>query len=84
MKLRLTILFCLLATVAWPQSNSVLINEFMAQNTGTLRDEDNDSSDWIELFNPGTNTVNLAGWFLTDDRANLVKWRFPATNLRSA
>jgi hypothetical protein len=25
--------------------------------------------------------VNLAGWFLTDDRANLTKWRFPGVVL---
>ena len=37
--------------------------------------------DWIELYNAGASTVNLEGWFLTDDRDNLKKWRFPAVPL---
>ena len=59
----------------------VTITELLASNTGGLRDEDGDSSDWIEIFNSGTNSVNLEGWFLTDSAANLTKWRFPSTNL---
>ena len=57
------------------------INEFMANNTGALHDEDGESSDWIELFNNSTTAVNLAGWSLTDTAANLRQWVFPATNL---
>ncbi len=45
-----------------------------------LDDEDGDSSDWVEIFNGGTNTVNLGGWYLTDS-ATTAGWRFPATNL---
>lgn len=59
----------------------VRITEFMAANSGFLLDEDGDSSDWIELFNSGSNTVNLANWCLTDSASNLNKWRFPVTNL---
>src|SRR5436190_13605553 len=59
----------------------VEITEFMASNSHGLRDQDGDYSDWIELHNAGTNTVNLAGWFLTDDENDLAKWAFPATNL---
>jgi hypothetical protein len=33
--------------------------------------------DWIELFNPTTNTVNVGGWFLTDDPAVPKKFRIP-------
>ncbi|MCE9615615.1 MAG: DUF2341 domain-containing protein [Lentisphaerae bacterium] len=59
----------------------VVISEFMAINDGPLTDEDGDNSDWIELQNSGTNTVSLAGWYLTDKLSNLAKWAFPATNL---
>src|SRR6266496_1516946 len=62
-------------------AETVTISEFMAANHSTLLDEDGDSSDWIELFNSGTNAVNLGGWFLTDDSLNLSKWMFPGTNL---
>src|SRR4051812_19253944 len=34
-------------------------------------------SGWIELYNGGTRPVNLASWYLSDNRTNLTKWRFP-------
>ncbi len=60
--------------------DDLYITEFMAENDSTLDDEDGDSSDWVEIFNGGTNTVNLGGWYLTDS-ATTAGWRFPATNL---
>ncbi|MGA2854391.1 MAG: chitobiase/beta-hexosaminidase C-terminal domain-containing protein, partial [Verrucomicrobiota bacterium] len=49
----------------------------MATNRNTVHDVDGDSSPWIEIFNPTTNSVNLTGWALTDDTNNLMQWRFP-------
>lgn len=40
-----------------------------------------DRSDWLEIYNPGPAVLNLGGWFLTDDPANLAQWRFPGINL---
>src|SRR5438105_14317680 len=60
---------------------SILINEFMASNKKTLLDEDGASSDWLELYNPGTVAVNLQGWFLTDTTNNLTEWRLPNITL---
>ena len=45
------------------------------------RDEDDAYSDWIEIQNDGTTTVNLAGWALTDDKQEPDKWIFPALTL---
>ena len=59
----------------------VVITEFMAANLRTLADRDREHSDWIELCNAGVAAANLDGWFLTDDRAELKKWRFPAATL---
>jgi hypothetical protein len=49
-------------------SFTVSINEWMAGNTHTIPDplDGNKYDDWFELYNYGTNTVNLAGWFLTN------------------
>src|SRR5262245_9891905 len=58
-------------------AQSVMITEFLASNGGGLRDENRDTSDWIELFNAGAYPVNMAGWSLTDDPARLTKWTFP-------
>src|SRR5512147_2570407 len=74
-------LLSLAAAVESATAESVVISEFLASNSGGLRDEDGDYPDWIEIFNGGTNTVNLDGWFLTDAPDNLGKWRFPSTNL---
>ena len=54
-----------------------IISEFMASNDGTLLDGDGNDPDWIEIHNPTDNIVNLSGWHLTDNRANLDKWTFP-------
>jgi hypothetical protein len=40
-------------------------------------DEDGDRSDWVEIYNSGTTTVNLAGWRLTDDSGDLSKVGVP-------
>ncbi|MCF7763336.1 MAG: chitobiase/beta-hexosaminidase C-terminal domain-containing protein [Verrucomicrobia bacterium] len=75
---------CLMALVlvTWTSwAAPVLIGEFMASNSRGLADEDNDFPDWIELRNVSDNAVNLNGWFLTDDAANLRRWRIPGTNL---
>ena len=55
----------------------VVISEFLAADGGDLLDADDDSSDWIELYNPTDARVSLGGWYLTDDAANLTKWQFP-------
>lgn len=63
--------------------SEVIISEFLATNIRNLADEDGDFSDWIELQNTGDATVNLEGWFLTDNAKSLTEWRFPATNIVS-
>lgn len=62
-------------------ADNVIISEFAASNSNGLRDEDGAYSDWIELFNGGTSTVNLLNWALTDSPGDLAKWKFPATNV---
>ena len=59
----------------------LVINELLASNQGGLRDEDGDSPDWVELRNLGAEPVELAGWTLTDDRAEAAMWALPAKTL---
>ncbi|MCH2064922.1 MAG: lamin tail domain-containing protein [Roseibacillus sp.] len=56
---------------------SFRINEFVASNGTGRQDEDGDFPDWIELYNEQESTLNLDGWFLTDDPDELTKWQFP-------
>ncbi|HXJ73437.1 MAG TPA: CotH kinase family protein, partial [Candidatus Dormibacteraeota bacterium] len=55
----------------------ILISEFMASNRRTLRDEDGETSDWIEIRNLGSTAENLSGWFLTDKAKKPTMWKFP-------
>lgn len=64
-----------------PLAADVIISEFSASNDEGIRDDDGDSSDWIELLNVGTSPAQLQGWHLTDDPADLDKWSLPALSL---
>ncbi len=59
----------------------VVLNEIHARNATGLTDEDGEFSDWIELHNPGPGSLNLSGWYLTDDSANLMKWKLPRASI---
>src|SRR6185503_20117525 len=59
----------------------VTINEWMADNAGPFGFPDAQDGlyqDWFELYNPNTNAVNLAGFFLTDNLSQPTKWQIPA------
>jgi len=60
-------------------SEGLYINEIMAQNTLTYSDEAGSFDDWIEIYNSNNYAVNLAGYFLTDDKSVPLKWQIPAT-----
>ena len=62
-------------------ANALLITEFLASNNGGLKDVFGDSSDWIEIYNDGSGTVDLAGYGLSDNAKKPFKWSFPSTNL---
>lgn len=62
-------------------ATGLLITEFQAINDSTLADGDGNFSDWIELHNPTADSIDLAGWHLTDDRDNLSRWPLPELNL---
>lgn len=64
-------------------SKRVIISEFMALNATVKADVGGTFSDWIELYNPGETAIDLTGWHLTDDAANLTKWTFPAVQIGS-
>ena len=57
------------------------INEIVASSVAGLPDEAAVPQDWIEIFNEGSQHVDLAGWFLTDNRDDLRQWPFPATSV---
>lgn len=69
-----------LAVAAAHAASPVTISEFVASNHLGLADEDGIRRDWIEIYNPGA-SLDLEGWYLTDDPDDLTKWEFPSTPL---
>jgi len=76
MKVRITIIFLLMffSLSAFPQ---VILSEMMSNNKSIIKDEDGEFVDWIELYNTGTQAINLEGFYLTDDSTKKNKWIFP-------
>ncbi len=62
----------------------VRINEYVLRNRTTLYDEDGDYGDWVELYNASETAVDLAGWSLTDDETDTVRWQFPENTVLPA
>jgi len=62
------------------QAQQIFINEFMAINHSTLSDTYGNYSDWIELYNPNSHTVDIGGWHITDDLSNPRKYRLPISS----
>ena len=61
----------------------IAINEIMSSNTTSILDEDATNQDWIELYNYGTENVNLNGFGLSDDPLLPFKWTFPNVTLNA-
>jgi len=55
------------------------INELLASNNTTNMDETNEFDDWVELYNPSDQALNLSGLYLSDDLENLTQWQFTDT-----
>ncbi len=65
----------------WVLASTMQITEFLASNHTGLTDQNRDTSDWIELYNPTDEIVDLENWSLTDDSDQLGLWRFPAVTI---
>ncbi len=59
------------------QMPSLVINEYLALNSHGIVDETGACEDWCELFNSGSDPVQLEGMYLTDDLNTPTKWVFP-------
>ena len=56
---------------------SVVINELMPSNS-TIPDQNGEFDDWIELYNLKSGTIDLSGYYLSDNKANPRKWQMPS------
>lgn len=59
------------------------ISEVMSANSLYFADENGETHDYIEIHNCSAYSVDLEGWYLSDDSAKLKKWVFPSVTLPS-
>jgi hypothetical protein len=55
----------------------VWLNEIQPNNITGPQDNLGDRDPWVELFNSSGSSVDLTGFYLSDNYTNLVKWAFP-------
>ena len=65
-----------------PVVSGLVINEIMASNFTKVADQDGEYDDWVELYNGGSNAVNLSGFYLSDNENILNKWSFPNVTIQ--
>ena len=72
------LLFSTLIQPVYSYPFSLVINEFVASNKTGITSIEGKAEDWIEIYNPTDQEINLAGWSLTDDQSKPTKFTFPA------
>jgi hypothetical protein len=55
----------------------VAFNEIMAKNDAAVMDQNGEYDDWIELYNTSNHRINLSDLYLSDNKNDKLKWRFP-------
>ena len=60
-----------------PVVGGLVINEIMAGNVNAVPDQNGEYDDWVELYNGNNFSLNLNGYYLSDNENELTKWTFP-------
>jgi len=56
--------------------SGLVINEIMASNSLSVSDQDGEYDDWVELYNGNNFSLDLNGYYLSDNENDLTKWSF--------
>ena len=59
------------------KTSNLYINEIVASNSYTIKDDDGEYSDYIEIYNNNDYDINLENYRLTDSIYESNKWFFP-------
>jgi hypothetical protein len=57
--------------------SSVFINELMPVNTSFIADQNGEFDDWIELYNKSSLSFDISGYYLSDSKNKLSKYKIP-------
>ena len=66
-----------------PVLGGLVINEIMAGNVSAVPDQNGEYDDWVELYNGNNFSLNLNGYYLSDNENELTKWTFPNVTIRA-
>jgi len=69
-------------TQLWGQ---IVINEICPANADLVYDPDYfNFKGWVEVYNSGASSVDISGYFLSDDELNKAKWQIPPGTILAA
>ena len=60
------IIILIIIQISFILGQTVHLNEIVSSNGDNLYDEDGDTPDWVEIYNPTSEIVNLSGYGLSD------------------
>lgn len=60
----------------YTKNGKLYINEIVAKNDNVIKDNFNEYSDYIELYNGYNHDINLKGYYLSDSEFDATKWKF--------
>jgi len=58
--------------------SQIVINEYSCSNLEGYTDSFGKYEDWIELYNTSNSSVDIQGYYLSDNPSKPTKWQFPA------
>jgi len=65
------------------KTGRLYISEIMASNSYTIKTENDDYPDYIELYNDNNYDINLQGYYLSDSMVETKKWAFPNITIKA-
>lgn len=74
MKITILSFFFIFYTVSVIANADIRINEIVASNSN-YADTNGENDDWLELYNNGTEAINLHEYYISDDENNIQKWQ---------
>jgi len=84
-KLKILAVLLFLIQIQLLSQENIIINEFVSSNVNGLIDiETGEYGDWIELYNPTNNSIDISGFKLSDDFSIPEKWTFPNSTIIEA
>ena len=77
MKKIITFMLMLFLFITMAKAQNLYINEFLASNDTFCTDEFGGYDDWVEIYNAGSEAVDIGGMYITDDLTETTKWQIP-------